>query len=615
MPSKFKKAIGAVKDHTSIGLAKVSKKNTSNLGIAVLKATTHEAIPVEERYVKEVILLASASKQDAAICAQTIAKRIGRTSNWIVALKSLMLVLRIFQEGDQQHFPREVLDTMKRGAKILNLSSFRDDSNSSPWDYTAFVRSFALYLDERLDCFLNGKLHGRPSNWDQKQGGIINYEPAVYDIQQSPSLLEKISCWQRLLDRAMATRPTGAAKNNRLVQICLYSVVLESFDLYRDISDGLAILLDGFFHLQYESCVNAFQTCVKASKQFEELSAFYYLCKGLNIGRTSEYPSVHKLSDELIDTLREFLKDQASFPTANNGKAEPPQNPQLLLRAFSTSMTSSEPCEGGGEASQQSDQPAETMSSEERYWGSEMEPQPSSSDPDADVGGTSPSVDMDQEQFERESDLMDMNERGTSSPPLFSSDLDLLFNDQPQQEEEQQPSVSGLELDVKEDSKEGWELVLTQSAKDISSKQTGGEVDHLSVIDNLYDQHNYPNYNNPFLQDMGEGGTKGEGEGEGDGDGEGDDEGEIHAQAINPPDHPVVAADGAFSIPTFQATPTFCAQNSDATTPPLQIENDPFAPSNPPGETSLDGSMNQHLLHEQQLWLQNQDKIIARNLV
>ncbi|KAL6140187.1 hypothetical protein ACLB2K_058488 [Fragaria x ananassa] len=193
MPSKLKKAIGAVKDQTSISLAKVSNASTSaNLEVTILKATSHDVVPIDDKYVHEILTLISSSKSNAASCAQAIAKRIGKTRNWIVALKSLMLVLRIFQDGDP-FFPIEVLHAMKRGAKILNLSNFKDESTSCPWDYTSFVRNFALYLDERLDCFLTGKLQRR-------------------------------------------------------------------------------------------------------------------------VGRTSEYPSAQKISEELIETLQEFVKDQASFP-------------------------------------------------------------------------------------------------------------------------------------------------------------------------------------------------------------------------------------------------------------------------------------------------------------
>ncbi|KAH0984038.1 hypothetical protein GBA52_011215 [Prunus armeniaca] len=132
MPSKLKKAIGAVKDQTSISLAKVSANtNSANLEVTVLKATSHDVVPIEDKYVQEILTLISSNKSYASSCAQAIARRIGKTRDWIVALKSLMLVLRIFQDGDP-YFPIEVLHAMKRGAKILNLYNFRDDSNSCP---------------------------------------------------------------------------------------------------------------------------------------------------------------------------------------------------------------------------------------------------------------------------------------------------------------------------------------------------------------------------------------------------------------------------------------------------------------------------------------------------
>ncbi|KAK6918817.1 AP180 N-terminal homology (ANTH) domain [Dillenia turbinata] len=157
--ARLRKVIGAVKDQTSIGLAKVASNN-SKLEVAVLKAMSHDEAPIDE--VTEILSLVSSEKAYAASCAQAIAKRISQTRNWIAALKSLMLVLKILQDG-YSYFPREVLHAMKRGAKILNMSSFRDDSNSNPWDYIAFIRTVALYFDEGLDCFLTRKLQRRSS--------------------------------------------------------------------------------------------------------------------------------------------------------------------------------------------------------------------------------------------------------------------------------------------------------------------------------------------------------------------------------------------------------------------------------------------------------------------
>ncbi|XP_043688339.1 clathrin coat assembly protein AP180-like [Telopea speciosissima] len=596
MSSKLRKAIGAVKDQTSIGLALVAKNNSSNLEIAILKATTHDAVPIEEKYVNEILLYISSSKHYAAACAQAIAKRIGRTRKWIVALKSLMLVLRIFQDGDP-HFPREVLLAMKRGAKILNLSSFRDDSNSSPWDFTAFVRTFALYLDKRLEGFLTGKLQRRAVYKEQNNKHRNHRRNESVCDMKPPVLLDRINHWQCLLDRAIATRPTGAAKCNRLVQISLYSIVRESFDLYRDISDGLALLLDSFFHLQYQSCSDAFQSCVKASKQFDELCGFYTLCKNIGVGRSSEYPSVQKISDELIDTLKEFLKDQASFPT---GAPRPPLQPAayLLLPSPSPPPPDCSASTSGRleNVDQQSDEGSETHNRR-----ASLEDLICVTD-----AVTSPSISMGQHQFEKFSQIEDLtnlnvnpNQTGTAS-----MEMDLLFFDD---DDDQQTPVSVETAGHGGGGREGWELVLAETASDMSmpSSSQADSGFEPSFLDSLYSnqapvvQLQQPTYN-PFLQDT-----------------SGIDETSTIASAQTAIVPVVVVSDTFSSLPTFQATPKFSAQKSeDLMASNWNVEDDPFAPFPSQTDQILDTSTNQQqqLLREQQLWLQNQNEIIARHV-
>lgn len=147
---------------------------------------------------------------------------------------------------------------------------------------------------------------------------LQNYPDNVHGTMKPTALLDKITYWQRLLGRALATRPTGSAKSNRLVQVSLCSVVLESLDLYRDISNGIALLLDNFFHLQRQSCIELLDVCNKAVKQFDELAAFYGLCKSLGVGKKVEYPCVQKISERLLETLGELLKEnEASFKINN----------------------------------------------------------------------------------------------------------------------------------------------------------------------------------------------------------------------------------------------------------------------------------------------------------
>ncbi|KAI3992591.1 hypothetical protein MKX01_020883 [Papaver californicum] len=620
MPSKLRKVIGAVKDQTSISLAKAT--NSSNVDVAVLKATTHNDVPLDERYVNEVLVLTSSNKVMAAACAQAIARRIGRTRNWIVALKTLMLVLRIFQDGDP-YFPREVLHAMKRGSRILNLSSFRDDKNSSPWDYTAFVRTYALYLDERLNCFLLGKLQRRAVVRERESKRINRaatkkFNEHVRDMKPA-MLIDKISYWQRLLDRAIATRPTGAAKNNTLVQVSLYAVVTESFDLYRDISDGLALLLDSFFHLKYQSCCDAFKACVKASKQYEELCAFYTLCKSIGVGRVSEYPSVQKIADELLETLQEFLKDQSSFPNGNGTRSSPLQPPQFLLpgEPSNNEETGASPIQNE-EQERDSDMGSELHTTHQRVYSS-LEDLLSVTD-----AGTSPSIsfpdhEQNSEQWEKQTQEEDLGSnwnmdgsisRSISMEQRNSSSVDfgLVFDDQTQVE----TSVSGCSPEM---SRDGWELELAECASNISSTTASQNVAHSgfdsSLLDELYNpaavhhhhhqQHNNLSYSNPFLSSS----TN---------DLIGFANNPNNLEVMSTPTSPLAMCNSVFDpfsslVPTFQARPTFSAQN------PNDAENDPLASSTPSSAIDQATMNTQNLLLEQQMWLQNQNKIIARHIV
>ncbi|KAM6548952.1 hypothetical protein CsatB_020628 [Cannabis sativa] len=565
MPSKLRKALGAVKDQTSISLAKVSSGSKSkskskfkangngnaiiNVEVPILKATSHDEIPLDEtRYLNDILQVISTDKLYAAACAQAIAKRVGRTKNWIVALKSLMLVLRIFQHGDS-YFPKEVSHAMKNGAKILNLSNFRDDSNSSPWDYTAFVRTFALYLDERLACFLSGKLHLRRKLSDGSSRGGRHPKVELIRDMSPATLIDRISNWQRLLDRVIATKPTGDAKTNRLVQSSLHAIVQESFDIYRNMSDGLALLLDSFFHLQYQSCVNAFQASVRASKQFEELSEFYGLCKSIGVGRTSEYPSVQKISGELVETLQEFLKDQASFtgrsPPSQLLLAPPPTNEH-------TSISTTPERSSHGESEFVS-----IRSSIDRY----QEPMSATN-----------SDETEEDCFDAED-----NQESNTDSNEFS------FNHTPSLENQDE------ELGIDSREKDCWELVLVNTAKESDQTTTGFDI--------LFDKRQY----NPFLVETT------------------DVVPVVPSPASNdinrnPEKTTLTAATFGEEEISSWIPPTFCADNPNGG---LSLFcNDPFESTNPQLTTTdlRNGSVNElNFVFEQKLWLEQQKKIIAKN--
>ncbi|KAL0307043.1 UNVERIFIED_CONTAM: Clathrin coat assembly protein [Sesamum radiatum] len=581
---------------------------------------------------------------------------------------------------------------MKRGAKILNLSSFRDHSNSSPWDFTSFVRTFALYLDERLECFLTGKLQrrytyeGSTSTYTRsKSRGARNPNEPVRDMKPA-MLLDKMSYWQRLLERAIATRPTGAAKTNNLVLISL-------------------------------------------------------------VGRSSEYPSVQVISEELIETLQEFLKDQSSFPCITK-----PTNRLAILSTTSSNdgTTSSQHSYGGqsdlspttdgfsdmtSEFGSQSTSledlitatetwtgPAisidlETYSASERDDGFELQDtgssrslpvsasiadlislddwagdekeeqdhqqdqqeqkQKASLDPSESKNWelmlaetiSSPSSSLRQpfsdnntntfNAFQEQSPARDGNPSISPSTPTNGWDLVLFETAAPAETntfnafQKKPPSTDENPSTTPTTPTNGWDLVLFEAAPAETNTFNAFQKQPPAMDENpsttpttptngwdlvLFDaaaaetntfstyqeqppatQENppTPNYPNKWLDLV------------------------LFEVAASPPPQPTPPLQlpppenhynpflleptelpeapyeqSAMFSPTFHATPTFLAQNPNQTPFALQIENDPFGPAaESSGEQMLSsGTDQQNLLNEQQVWLQNQNKIIAKHL-
>lgn len=212
-PSKLRKAIGAVKDRTSISLAKVGGSNClSDLEVAIVKATRHEEYPPEERHVREILSLTAYSRANISACVDNISRRLGKTKNWVVALKSVMLIHRLLSDGDPS-YEQEIFFATRRGTRLLNMSEFRD-SKSNSWDYSALVRTYSLYLDEQLEYRMQsrrGKRSAYAYDEDLEEIGpnAIMVKPTPLREMKNEDIFSRIQYLMQLLERFLACRPAG----------------------------------------------------------------------------------------------------------------------------------------------------------------------------------------------------------------------------------------------------------------------------------------------------------------------------------------------------------------------------------------------------------------------
>ncbi|KFK30862.1 hypothetical protein AALP_AA6G035200 [Arabis alpina] len=327
--SKLKRAIGAVKDQTSVGLAKVGGRSSSitELEVAIVKATRHDEYPAEEKYVKEILSLTSYARTYVNSCVTIISRRLNKTKNWSVALKTLILIQRLLTEGDRA-YEQEIFFATRRGTRLLNMSDFRDAHLSNSWDYSAFVRTYALYLDERLDFRMQGRRqkhkhgsggsdsgeeddHRETSTALRWRAIVVKSKPVVE--METEKIFIRVQHLQQLLDRFLACRPTGNAKNNRVVIVALYPIVKESFQIYYNVTEIMGVLIDRFMELDIHDSIKVYEIFSRVSKQFDELDPFYGWCKKMGVARPSEYPELEKVTQKKLDLMDEFIRDKSAL--------------------------------------------------------------------------------------------------------------------------------------------------------------------------------------------------------------------------------------------------------------------------------------------------------------
>ncbi|KAG6417398.1 hypothetical protein SASPL_119555 [Salvia splendens] len=327
--SKIKQVIGAFKDHTSISLAKVSTASSSlsDLEVAIVKATRHGQNPPNQCYVAEILSLTCYSRSMVNSCIAIIARRLNRTKNWVVALKALLLVQRLLSQGGTA-FEQDIFFTTRRGTRFLNLCDFRDSSRKA-WDYSAFVRTYALYLDELLEFRMQGHAErGRDRKEEEDSGAVVVRATPVSEMD-TEAVFARADHLMQLLQRFLACRPIGAAKHNRIVVVALYPILKESFQIYHCITEILATLIERFMQLDVPDMMQVHDIFSHVSKQYDELDGFYSWCKNVGIMRFHEYPNVGKISQPKLDIMDDFIHHKSS--TLHSRKAIEPQQAALAL--------------------------------------------------------------------------------------------------------------------------------------------------------------------------------------------------------------------------------------------------------------------------------------------
>ncbi|XP_076912403.1 putative clathrin assembly protein At2g01600 [Bidens hawaiensis] len=454
----WRRACGALKDQTKVGLARVNS-DYKEVDVAIVKATNHVECPPKERHIRKILVATSAirPRADVQYSLHALTRRLAKTRNWTVALKTLIVIHQVLREGDPT-FRDELMNFQQRG-RVLQLSTFKDDSSPIAWDCSAWVRTYGLFLEERLECFKVLKYDIESENIPKSVKGEDKGYSRTRDLD-SEKLLEQLPSLQQLLNRLMACRPEGGAVGNYVVQYALALALKESFKIYCAINDGIINLVDKFFEMPRHEAIKALDIYKRASNQAESLSDFYEICKRLQLARNFQFPVLREPPQSFLVTMEEYISEAPRMVPVPTDTLEYPK--RLMLTYKPEDATS----------------PVET------------EPVPidnivvSNDNPTPDPAPTPPTFNS-----HEPDDLLGLTFNAPSASLVEDSNALALAIVQTDATSNGSAGVQAKDIDLT-----GWELALvTTPSTDISSfqeRQLGGGLDSLT-LNNLYDEGAY----------------------------------------------------------------------------------------------------------------------------
>ncbi|KAJ0763628.1 putative ANTH domain, ENTH domain, ANTH domain superfamily protein [Helianthus annuus] len=463
----WRKAYGALKDQTTVGLAHVNS-DFKEVDVAIVKATNHVECPPKERHIRKILAYSSAirPRADVQYCLHALARRLAKTRNWTVALKTLIVIHRTLREGDPT-FREELLNFQQRG-RVLQLANFKDDSSPVAWDCSAWVRTYGLFLEERLECFRVLKYDIEAERIPKPGPGQENKGYSRTRDLESEELLEQLPSLQQLLYRLMGCRPEGAAVGNYLIQYALALVLKESFKIYCAVNDGIINLIDKFFEMPRHEAIKALDIYKRAGQQAGSLSDFYEVCKGLELARNFQFPVLREPPQSFLATMEEYIREA---PRLVEGPTQPLEFPERLMLTY-------KPEEDNTPREEETELPVD-------------EPKPLPTDDFVDSNGvTEPAQPPPPPTFNSRDpdDLLGLNFDAPNGSAIEESNalaLAIVPSD---------TTSSGSAFQAKDFDPTGWELALVSTpSTDISSvqdRQLAGGLDSLT-LNSLYDEGAY----------------------------------------------------------------------------------------------------------------------------
>ncbi|XP_008808976.2 putative clathrin assembly protein At1g33340 [Phoenix dactylifera] len=312
---KLWEALGSLKDYYTNNRAMISnQKILSDIEAAIIRCTSHHDVPIDEKYVHEILFIVSNAPGSITFLARRMSTKIETTRDPVVALKTLVLLHRLLRGGDR-YFEQDLRNLWYSRDLRLDLSWCAGAPDGSH----TFLLDYSLFLEERLGWIINqaGMLEPiRPS-----RSNFQSYEEEADEL-----VLHRLLKGQLFLDRVMACLRVHNSRMNCTTQSALNIILRESFRVYESFCEGVETVLSSFFDLKKSMRVLALDILKKACSQTPQLHEFYDNCKRSIVGKNLDYPFVRIITAAQISSMEEFL------PTEHNKTASVASEDTKLTR-------------------------------------------------------------------------------------------------------------------------------------------------------------------------------------------------------------------------------------------------------------------------------------------
>ncbi|KAG1331243.1 Clathrin assembly protein [Cocos nucifera] len=299
--AKLLAALDSLKEHCTNNRPMISnQKILSNIEVAIIRCTDHHDVPIDDKYVHEILFIVSNAPGSITFLARRMSTKLETARDPVVALKTLVLLHRLLRGGDR-YFEQDLRNLWASRDLRLDLSWCEGASDGSH----TFLLNYSSFLEERLGWIINqaGMLEPiRPSH--------SNFQS--YEEEAAELILHRLTKCQLFLDRVIGCLPVDISCMSRVTQSSINIILRESFRVYDSFCEGVQTVVSSFFDLKKSIRVLALGILRKACSQTPQLHEFYENCKRAIVGKNLDYPSVRIITEAQIASMEELL------PTKHN---------------------------------------------------------------------------------------------------------------------------------------------------------------------------------------------------------------------------------------------------------------------------------------------------------